>query len=413
MTDDVAKLVLNDNYLQTQAITVAEAKARELLDSQWHFMRALERRGLLDRSIEFLPDDEEMTDRLSDGQGLTRPEYAVTFAYSKLALYGDLLPTDVPDDPYLAGDLARYFPKLIREEYADHIARHRLRREIVATYVTNSLVNRVGATFVHQMEELTAAGPADIARAYVVARDAFQLRPIWRAIEALDNKVPAHLQTEMIADVATLAERMTQWFLENLSTPISIESAIAQYAESISELEDHMPEIVAEDDASAMDVRTATLAAENVPEDLASRIASLEVLPAAGDIVRIAANSGVPVVDCGRMYFAIGARLGIDWLRHAAKRVSSESDWEALALAAIIDESYSHQSELTTRVLDMAGGGKLNQRAASGLIEMWLDGHDGAVTRSHQLIDELRSVEQVDLAMLTVANAQLRNIISG
>lgn len=411
MTDDVAQLVLNDNYLQTQAITVAEAKAPELLDSQWHFMRALERRSLLDRTIEFLPDDEEMVDRLSDGQGLTRPEYAVTFAYSKLSLYGDLLPTDVPDDPYLVGDLARYFPKLIREEYADHIARHRLRREIVATYVTNSLVNRVGATFVHQMEELTAAGPADIARAYVVARDAFQLRPIWRAIEALDNKVPAHLQTEMIADVATLAERMTQWFLENLSTPISIESAISQYAESISELVDHMGEIVAEDDASAMDVRTATLAAENVPEDLASRIASLDVLPAAGDIVRIAANSGVPVIDCGRMYFAIGARLGIDWLRHAAKRVPGESDWETLALAAIIDESYSHQSELTTRVLDMAGGGKLNQRAASGLIEMWLDGHDGAVTRSHQLIDELRSVEQVDLAMLTVANAQFRSLI--
>ncbi|MFT5182700.1 MAG: glutamate dehydrogenase, partial [Alphaproteobacteria bacterium] len=187
MTDDVGRLVLNDNYLQTQAITVAEAKAPELLDAQWHFMRSLERRGLLDRPIEFLPNDEEIADRLSDGEGLTRPEYAVTFAYSKLALYGDLLPTDVPDDPYLVGDLARYFPELIREKFADHISRHRLRREIVATYVTNSLVNRVGATFVHHLEELTAAGPADIARAYVVARDAFQLRPIWRAIETLDN----------------------------------------------------------------------------------------------------------------------------------------------------------------------------------------------------------------------------------
>ena len=412
MTDDVGRLVLNDNYLQTQAISVAQARAPELLDTQWQFMRALERRGLLDRPIEFLPNDEEITDRLSDGEGLARPEYAVTFAYSKLSLYGDLLPTDVPDDPYLVGDLARYFPELIRERFTDHIARHRLRREIVATYVTNSLVNRVGATFVHHMEELTAAGPADIARAYVVARDAFQLRPIWRAIETLDNKIPAKLQIEMLGDVAVLAERMTQWFLENLSTPISIETAISEYTTGIAELVDNMPEIVAEDDHNAMTVRTATLAAENVPEDLAGRIASLEVLPAAGDIVRIAANSGVPVIDCGRMYFAIGARLGIDWLRRAAKRVSGETEWETLALAAIIDESYSHQSELTTRVLDMAGGGKLNQRAASGLIEMWLDGHDGAVTRSHQLIDELRAVDQVDLAMLTVANAQLRNLIS-
>ena len=412
MTDDVARLVLNDNYLQTQAITLAETRASELLDSQCHFMRTLERRGLLDRTIEDLPNDEEMTDRLANSEGLTRPEYAVTFAYSKLVLYGDLLSTDVPDDPYLVGDLARYFPELIREKFADHIARHRLRREIVATYVTNSLVNRVGATFVRNLEELTAAGPADIARAYVVARDAFQLRPIWRAIESLDNKVPATLQTEMLGDVAMLAARMTQWFLENLSAPISIEDAISQYTAGITELVTNMPEIVAEDDYNAMAVRTATLAVEHVPEDLASCIASLEVLPAAGDVVRIATNSDVPVVDCGRMYFAIGARLGIDWLRHAAKRITGETDWETLALATIVDESYSHQSALTTRVLDMAGGGKLNQRAASGLIEMWLEGHDGAVSRSHQVIEELREVEQVDLAMLTVANAQLRTLIS-
>ena len=412
MTDDVGRLVLNDNYLQTQALSVAQAKAPELLDTQWHFMRALERRGLLDRSIEFLPNDEEFTDRLTDGEGLTRPEYAVTFAYSKLALYGDLLPTDVPDDSYLVGDLARYFPELIREKFAAHISRHRLRREIVATYVTNSVVNRVGATFIHHMEELTSAGPAEIARAYVVARDAFQLRPIWRAIETLDNKVPAQLQIEMLGDVAVLAERMTQWFLENLGRPISIENTISQYTTGISELVDHMPEIVAEDDYNAMTARTAALTAVKVPEDLARRIASLEVLPAVGDIVRIAANLRVPVVDCGRMYFAIGARLGIDWLRHAAKRITGETDWETLALAAIVDESYSHQSELTTRVLDMAGGGKLNKRAASGLIEMWLDSHDDAVSRSHQLIDELRAVDQVDLAMLTVANAQLRNLIN-
>ena len=173
-----------------------------------------------------------------------------------------------------------------------------------------------------------------------------------------------------------------------------------------------MPEIVAEDDHNAIAVRTATLAAERVPEDLASRIAGLEVLAAVGDIVRIADTSDVPVVDCGRMYFAIGARLGIDWLRHTAKRVSTETDWEAMALAAIVDESYGVQSELTTRVLDMAGGGKLNQRAASGLIEMWLDGHNGAVSRSHQLIDELRAVDQVDLAMLTVANAQMRALLN-
>jgi glutamate dehydrogenase len=413
MTDEVAGLVLNDNYLQTQAISQAERGAGDLLEAQWRVMRALERRGLLDRGIERLPDDEEMADLQSEGLGLTRPEYAVLFSHAKIALYGDLLPTEVPDDAYLVQDLARYFPKPIREAFTDEISEHRLRREIVATYVTNSLVNRVGAAFVHDLNERFGADPADIARAYVIARDVFDLRPLWREIEALDLKVAADIQADMAQQLETLVERMTVWFMDNERRPLDIAATIDRYAPGVRELVDNLPEIVADEDRRDIQRKAKALGEAGVPRALARKIASLEVLAAGGDVVQISRHTGVPVLDTGRIYFELGARLGIDWMRHASRVLDPQGEWEKLAVEAIVDDSYRHQSELTNRVLDVAGGGRIGTRAADGMIETWIGSRNGAVERTCQLLEDLRENESVDLAMLTVANGQLRSLLTG
>ena len=413
MTDEVSDLVLNDNYLQTQAISQAERRAPELLESQWRVMRSLERRGLLDRAIEHLPDDERMADLLSDGLGLTRPEYAVLFSHAKIALYGDLLPTDVPDDAYLVKDLARYFPRPLRERFEDPVARHRLRREIVATYVTNSLINRVGAAFVHDLTERSGASADDVARAYVIARDVFDLRPLWRDIEALDLKVTTETQNEMAQELEKLAERLTIWFLSNARRPLDIAATIERYAPGIGELAMKLPDIVAAEDRQSIDGHMERLTSEGVPKALAQQIASLAILAAAGDVVRIARDSGVPVLDTGRVYFELGARLGIDWVRHASKQIKPESEWEKIAIDSIVDDSYRHQSALTNRVLDVAGGGKLGPKVAAGVIETWIGSRNGAVERTCRLLDDLRASESVDLAMLSVANGQLRNLLAG
>lgn len=412
MTDEVSDLVLNDNYLQTQTISQAERRAPESLEAQWRVMRALERRGLLDRVIERLPDDEEMADLQADDLGLTRPEYAVLFSHAKIALYGDLLPTEVPDDPYLTKDLARYFPKPLREKFAEQVNRHRLRREIVATYVTNSLVNRVGATFVQDLQERSGAAPDDIARAYVIARDVFDLRPVWRDIESLDLKVDAAVQLDMAHELEMLVERLTVWFLNNARRPLDIAATIDRYAPGIRELIDHLPEIVAVEDQKDIAAETKRLSELHVPKALAGKVASLEVMAAGGDVVQISRESGVPVLDTGRVYFDLGSRLGIDWLRHAARLIEPASDWERLAVESIIDDSYGHQSALTNHVLDVAGGGKLGAKAAEGVIETWISSRNGAVERTVQLLDTLRENESVDLAMLSVANGQLRGLLA-
>ena len=412
MTDEVGRLVLNDNYLQTQAISQAQRRAAERIDTQWRVMRSLERRGLLDRAIEHLPDDEDMADLLADGLGLTRPEYAVLFSHAKIALYGDLLPTAVPDDDYLVKDLARYFPRPLREKFADEISRHRLRREIVATYVTNSLVNRVGASFVLDLRERSGAAPDDIARAYVIARDAFDLRPVWRDIELLDLEVDAGVQLDMSHELEMLVERMTVWCLTHARRPLDIAATIERYAPGIQELVANLPDIVADEDRRDIDVQVAALTDKGAPPALALKIASLDVLAAGGDVVQIARETGVPVLDTGRIYFQLGARLGIDWLRHAAKSIEPSSDWERMAVDSIIDDSYAHQSALTNRVLELAGRGKLGKAAADGVIATWVESRNGAVERTGQILDSLREAEAVDLAMLTVANGQVRSLLA-
>ncbi|HET6222591.1 MAG TPA: NAD-glutamate dehydrogenase domain-containing protein, partial [Dongiaceae bacterium] len=211
LTDEVGALVLRDNYLQTQALSVTQHLGARMLDRQTRFMRTLEKAGRLDRAIEFLPNDETIAERKAVGAGLTRPELAVLLAYAKITLYDDLLASDLPDDPQLGKDLLDYFPEPLRRRYADAIAGHRLRREIIATVVTNEIVNRVGITFVHEVGEATGMPPADIARAYIAGREIFDMSALWREIEALDNKVPAQLQATMLVECGRALERGIVW----------------------------------------------------------------------------------------------------------------------------------------------------------------------------------------------------------
>ena len=207
MTDEVGHLVLRDNYEQTQAVSLTQALGESVLDEQARFMRALERAGRLDRALEGLPDDETIAQRHTAHIGLMRPELAVLLAYSKIVLYADLLASDLPDDPLLVEDLVLYFPKPLRETYRSTIERHRLRREIIGTYVTNNIINRIRPTYVWQMTEETGKSVADVARAFTIIRESFDLRSLWSEIEAQDNVLPARVQVEMLIEVGRLLER--------------------------------------------------------------------------------------------------------------------------------------------------------------------------------------------------------------
>src|SRR5438874_8475564 len=225
MADDVAGLVLRDNYLQGEALSVAEARGAAALDRQVRLTRDLERQGRLDRALEFLPDDEALASRAAARRGLTRPELAVLLAYAKISLDEDLLASDLPDAPELAGDLREYFMPALRERFAKQIAAHPLHREITATVVTNDLINRAGITFIHDMRARTGRSPAEIARAYRIVREVFDLPRLWADIEALDNRTAAPVQLEMLLDIAGLVEHAAAWLLRGTRLDLGQEIA--------------------------------------------------------------------------------------------------------------------------------------------------------------------------------------------
>ena len=408
MTDEVAELVLRDNYLQTQSITVSHTLGAHLLDRMARFMRVLEKAGNLDRAIEFLPDDETVAERFAKGLGMTRPELSVLMSYAKITLYDEILISDLPDDPYMNRELMGYFPKPLQEAFAERIARHRLHREIIATVVTNKLVNRVGVTFVHEAKEKTGMTSADIARAYTISHKIFAMADLFTEIEALDNKAPAALQAAMLIECGRLIERGTAWFLRMGPHPLDIRAQVEGYGADVARLAENLEDLLSDADCKVLSEQAAGFREQGAPEALARRATRLAFLVPACDIVRIAQVAGLEVPEVGRAYFAVGARFGFDWLRRAAGQLPSDSVWDKLAVTAIVDDLYGNQCELTSRVVD----GLKDLSAGDGAIDNWAEGRRPLVVRAEQLVAELQSAGAPDLAMLAVANRQLRSMVS-
>ncbi len=406
MTSEVAELVLRDNYLQTQAITVTHQLGARLNDRHGRFMSALEKKGRLNRAIEHLPEDDLLAERSSHGQGLTRPELAVLLSYAKLDLNQQLLDSDVPDDLFMTRELQRYFPTPMQERFAHAIPGHRLNREIVATVLTNSIINRVGIAFIHEVRERTGKSTADIARAYVVSREIFDLRDLWRDIESLDNRLPAKVQATMLAECGRTLERATVWFLRLADGVGDLGARIAEYHEGVNGIAKELDSLTNPSEASLIEERTQGLVELGADVKLARRVVRLQSLAPACDIVRLARSGSWPSPSVAQYYFEIGSRFGFDWARRTALRLPTDSAWDKLAINAIVDDLSSNQSELTRGVMSSVDG---SGRHVSE-IENWARERSAMVSSTDQLIAELQSVAHPTLAMLAVANRQLKSM---
>ncbi|WP_085907756.1 NAD-glutamate dehydrogenase [Kiloniella majae] len=408
MTDEVGDLVLRDNYLQSQAISVTANIGGRLLDRIARYMRSLEKQGLLNRAIEFLPDDEMVLERMKQGLGFERPELATLMSYSKISLYDELLSSNLPDDSYMEDTLIDYFPTALRKKFTKQIGEHRLRREIIATAVTNDMINRVGITFVYEVKEKTGMASCDIARAYTIAREVFDMNSLFAMIEGLDNKAPASLQATLLAECGRLIEQGTVWFLRHGAHPLDIRKEVNSYGKEVGTIADQLEKLLSKENTALLKKKIANFKAQGVPADIAKRIAGLRLLTPACDIVRLAHTLKMPVDTVGSTYFSIGERYGFDWLRSAAGRLPSESAWDKLAVTAIVDDLYGHQGELTSRVLEAAG--KTDRVEAA--IKEWAESKRPLVNRTEQILAELNAAGKPDYAMLAVANRQLKNMVS-
>jgi len=405
MTDEVAALVLRDNYEQTQALSTSVAQSASMVDVHARYIRSLEQSGRLDRALEFLPDDETLAERKAAGQGLTAPEFAILLSYTKIDLYAELLASDLPDDPLAAGELERYFPIPLVQRFRSRLGRHPLRREIVADQLTNTLVNRAGTTFVFRLREETGAGGADIARAFTVAREVFSLRSLWAEIEALDGRVAAETQLLMLLKVRVLHERATRWLLRNRPRPMDIAAAITRYAPAVGALVSSASEVVCASDRAAARRVGDGLVGAGVPAELAERIGHLDSLLPSLDIVEAADATGLGFDDVARVYFAIDERLDLHALRGLIAALPREERWDALARRALWEDLMSEHRALTVSVLRSSDG------PVAGRLPAWTLQNAAAVERCVQVLADVRAGGAADLATLSVAVRELRNLI--
>ena len=404
MTDEVAALVLRNNYLQGQAISTSEFHSKERLSENASVIRVLERSGDLNRALEFLPSDEEIAERRKAGEGLTRPELAILLSYGKIWLYKALIHSNVPEDPYLSGELIRYFPAPVQRRFGKRLKRHRLRREIVATAITNSLINRMGPVFPVRAQDDTGADPAAIARAYTTAREVFAVRDIWAQIEELDNKIPASVQYTAMYQTTRLLRHASYWLIEKQRERLDIESAVSRYAAPVQKLWSELGSALSATASARIAAYRSQLIEQNVPDRLATRIASLETLHCALDLAEVSVTAKVPIGYAAKAYFDIGERIGLTWIKEQIDGLAVEGQWQAAARRTVRDDLYALQRKITAAVLQCRG------RDAGDRVDEWTRRRAAPVDILKRIVVDLRTGSPPDFATLSVALQAVRRL---
>jgi glutamate dehydrogenase len=409
MTDAVAHLVLRDNYEQNVLLGNARVQAPAMLSVHGRFISTLEARGELDRALEFLPDKAEIAQRESAGQGLTSSELAVLAAYSKITLTATVLDSDLPDDPWFAAALRRYFPDLLVEKLGDRLGNHPLRREIVTTWVSNDLVNRGGMTFVFRLQEETGASHVEAVRAYTVVREVFRLGDFWDAIEALDNQLPTSVQSMLYLEARRLLDRSTRWLVQQRRASIDIAAEVEHFRAALDELVPQVPELLVGTERERLLLRSAEFSGLGVPDDLAERAAALLDTFSLLDVVEIAAAEKAPVAEVAGVYFTISERIEVDRMLTRITGLPRDDRWSALARSALRYDLYAALAGLTQNVLTSTS----STDPPKERIDAWEQQNAEGVARAEATLAEIVSLDTFDLATLSVALRTIRTLLRG
>ncbi|MGW5391252.1 NAD-glutamate dehydrogenase domain-containing protein, partial [Streptomyces koyangensis] len=407
MTDEVGTMVLRNNYAQNTALANSTAQAPSLLHAQQRFMRRLTREGALDRALEFLPGDRQIRELLNNNRGLTQPELAVLLAYTKITAAEELISTRLPDDPYLMRLLHAYFPKALVEKFPEQIVAHALRREIITTMLVNDTVNTGGATFLHRLREETGASLEEIVRAQLAAREIFGLSAVWDAVEALDNQVPADVQTRIRLHSRRLVERGTRWLLNNRPQPLALADTIDFFQKRVGEIWAQLPTLLRGSDLEWYESILDELVEAGVPEELAGRVAGFSSAFPTLDLVAIADRTDKDPIAVAEVFYDLADRLRITQLMDRIIELPRADRWQSMARASIREDLYAAHAALTADVLD-AGGADASPKER---FEAWERQNAAILTRARATLEEIQNSDAFDLANLSVAMRTMRTLL--
>jgi len=408
MTDDVAALVLRDNYQQTQSLSVLQFKAKENLGLHAEFVRDLEKAGLIKRQLEGLPDDETFARLAREGKGLTRPELSILLAYAKLTLFTEIMATGIPDDPAMEPLLFDYFPKALHKFEAE-IKNHKLRRGIIATQIVNVLVNRMGPVFVQSRIHKTGASSEEVIRAFMIVLESFRVNDILKSVEALDNKVPFIVQMTALYEVSQVVKRAVTWFLRFGGGRLNVNEGIAAFKPGVEILRKEIENIVPETVRDRLRKAEARFSEKGMPDKIAEDITVMSLLSSANDIITMAEKTKGDIRSIASAYFETGEKLGLDWLRLQASKLVPQNSWQARVISGLTDDFYSQQAALTAAILRSAK--KASKGDQAKLVNEWFDNRKEMIDKITQLVSDLKHEASVELEMLTLVSQRIGQLV--
>jgi glutamate dehydrogenase len=407
MTDEVADLVLLNNYRQVQAISIAESGASKAVHGDRRFISDFVAQGKLNRELEFLPGEEELAERILNGQGLTRPELSVLTSYAKADLKERLVDTSVTADAYLGQVVETAFPPYLRKRFKDEIYGHQLRREIIATQLANEVVNTLGITFVWRTQDFTGACPEDVITAFVTAREIFGLQQVWENIEQLDNKVPAALQLQMLRELMRLMQHAVRWLLQHRIDGLDVPGAIARYQSGAKKLEKLLPGFLASGLQTGWQEGRDELLRDNVPPELATRVATSRILYFALDLVEVSHATRASVDKVFHAFLLISRELNLEEFREQIHRIDAHNQWHHMAR-----ESFRDELDAQTRALSQSLVVQKTKKPGDieAALEQWLLAHEEPLRRWRKLQSEFQRGDEPDLALYSVAIRELATL---
>lgn len=406
MTDEVAALVLMDNYDQTQMLSLETSVSQQTVDLFAHYMNDLEKTGRLDRKLEYLPDEKTLQDRKANNKSLTRPEIAMLLAYCKMYLKQDILASDVPEDEHFNKYMLKAFPKPLRDKYFTQMQDHSLRREIIATQLCKSITDRMGINFVERLQRETGVAVSFIIRAFSIVESIYGMEEMWDQITALDKKVSPTIQYRMMLQIYYLIRRATRWFLRNRKPNLNIQDTINDFAPSITELVKQLPQLLDGPDKDAYEAAIDYLVEQGVPEKLAKSVAGCNTLFTSLDIVEATKRYDLDLADVAKTYYLLGNRLELNWLREVMNSYVVENQWDELARAGFRDDLDRVQHKLSSRVLTMkvreVKGKNIEER-----IDIWIHRHQFLMERWQKLIADIKASDIVGFVTYSVVLREL------
>ena len=407
MTEEVGDIVIKDCQDQTQSISVTQVRGVEQLKEQIRFIHNLEKDGKLDRALEFLPSDDELTERLASGKALTRPELSVLVAYAKMVLKEQLVTTEITEDALLSQLLVSYFPQKLQELYSANMNAHPLRGEIIATSLANELVNNMGLNFVQRMRDETGTSVAEIGICYTIAREVFGLTELTEQINELDFVVPSIVQGEMLIQLRRSIRRACRWFLRHRNRNLSIQATVEFFKPVVNNLKLNINQYMIESEVEELNSDLDALIAENVPLEIAKGVAYLSTLFSGLDIAQIAEADNKPVSLISETYFKLGARIELHWFLVQITAQPVANHWQALARAAYREELDWQQRSLTSAVLN----GCDNKCDSDSIITTWVENNQNLLERWNHMLADFKSSQGHEFAKFSVALRELNLLV--